>query len=126
MGIEPRWWFARDDRRDYLTGHFAGVYGMSGKYDLQWDTKLCYQGEFWSAGLTYGYALPVSRWMNMEFSVSTGFLRTDYRHYQPDPGYEHLFRDKYNVGTVSWFGPTKLKVSLVIPIGKDSHKVNKN
>ena len=68
----------------------------------------------------------VSRWMNMEFSVSAGFLRTDYRHYQPDPGYEHLFRDKYNVGTVSWFGPTKLKVSLVIPIGKDSHKVNKN
>ena len=62
----------------------------------------------------------------MEFSVSAGFLRTDYRHYQPDPGYEHLFRDKYNVGTVSWFGPTKLKVSLVIPIGKDSHKVNKN
>ena len=28
MGIEPRWWFARDDRRDYLTGHFAGVYGI--------------------------------------------------------------------------------------------------
>lgn len=121
MGIEPRWWFAHDDRKDYLTGHFAGVYGMSGKYDLQWDTKLCYQGEFWSAGLTYGYALPVSRWMNMEFSVSAGFQRTDYRHYQPDPGYGHLFRDKYNVGTVSWFGPTKLKVSLVIPIGKDSH-----
>ena len=122
MGIEPRWWFARDDRKDYLTGHFAGLYGMSGKYDLQWDTKMCYQGEFWSAGLTYGYALPVTRWMNMEFSVSAGFLRTDYRHYQPDPGYEHLFRDKYNVGTTTWFGPTKLKVSLVIPIGKDSHK----
>ena len=122
MGVEPRWWFARDDRKDYLTGHFAGLYGMSGKYDLQWDTKMCYQGEFWSAGLTYGYALPVTRWMNMEFSVSAGFLRTDYRHYQPDPGYEHLFRDKYNVGTTTWFGPTKLKVSLVIPIGKDSHK----
>ena len=122
MGIEPRWWFVRDDRRDYMTGHFVGVYGMSGKYDLQWDTKLCYQGEFWSTGLTYGYALPVCRWMNMEFSVSAGYLRTDYRHYQPDPGYEHLFRDKFNVGTTTWFGPTKLKVSLVIPIGKDSHK----
>lgn len=122
MGVEPRWWFARDDRRDYLTGHFAGVYGMSGKYDLQWDTKLCYQGEFWSAGLTYGYALPVCDWMNMEFSVSAGYLRTDYRHYQPGTDYEHLFRDKYNVGTTTWFGPTKLKVSLVIPIGKDSHK----
>ena len=122
MGVELRWWFSRDDRRDYLTGHFVGAYGMSGKYDLQWNTKLCYQGEFWSAGLTYGYALPVCDWMNMEFSVSAGYLRTDYRHYQPDPGYEHLFRDKYNVGTTTWLGPTKLKVSLVIPIGKDSHK----
>lgn len=125
MGVEPRWWFKRDERRDYLTGHFAGVYGMSGKYDLQWDTKLCYQGEFWSAGLTYGYAMPVCKWMNMEFSVSAGYFRTDYRHYQPDPGYEHLYRDKYKVGTTQWFGPTKLKVSLVIPIGKDSHTVNK-
>lgn len=125
MGVEPRWWFKRDDRRDYLTGHFAGAYGMSGKYDLQWDTKLCYQGEFWSAGLTYGYAMPVCKWMNMEFSVSAGYLRTDYRHYQPDQDYEHLYRDKFKVGTTTWFGPTKLKVSLVIPIGKDSHKVNK-
>ena len=125
MGVEPRWWFRRDDRRDYLTGHFAGAYGMSGKYDLQWDTKMCYQGEFWSTGLTYGYAMPVCKWMNMEFSVSAGYLRTDYRHYQPDQDYEHLYRDKYKVGTTTWFGPTKLKVSLVIPIGKDSHKVNK-
>lgn len=121
MGVEPRWWFKRDDRRDYLSGHFAGAYGMSGKYDLQWDTKLCYQGEFWSAGLTYGYAMPVCKWMNMEFSASVGYLRTDYRHYQPDSGYDHLYRDKYKVGTASWIGPTKLKVSLVIPVGKVSH-----
>lgn len=121
MGVEPRWWFRRDNRRDYLSGHFAGVYGMSGKYDLQWDTKLCYQGEFWSAGLTYGYAMPVCKWMNMEFSASVGYLRSDYRHYQPDSGYDHLYRDKYNAGTASWFGPTKLKVSLVIPVGKVSH-----
>lgn len=125
MGVEPRWWFKRDDRRDYLTGHFAGAYGMSGKYDLQWDTKLCYQGEFWSAGLTYGYAMSVCKWMNMEFSVSAGYLSTDYRHYQPDQGYNHLYRDKYNVGVTSWFGPTKVKVSMVIPVGRNSHYVKR-
>ena len=43
MGIEPRWWFARTDVRDRLSGHFLGVYGMSGKYDLQWDTKFCWR-----------------------------------------------------------------------------------
>lgn len=121
MGIEPRWWFRRTDRRDWLSGHFAGVYAMSGKYDLQWKTTPCYQGEYWSAGLTYGYAVPLCRWLNMEFSISAGYVRSDYRHYQPDEGYDHLFRDKYDVGTRSWFGPTKLKVSLVLPLGRDSH-----
>ena len=57
----------------------------------------------------------------MEFSVSAGFLRSAYRHYQPDDGYDHLFRDYYNAGRVSWFGPTKAKISLVIPLGRDSH-----
>ena len=60
--------------------------------------------------------------MNMEISISAGFLRSDYRHYQPDPNYEHLYSDKYKTGVFSWFGPTKAKISLVIPIGKDSHK----
>lgn len=125
MGIEPRWWFRRTDKKDWLTGHFAGVYAMSGKYDLQWKTTPCYQGEYWSAGLTYGYALPLCKWLNMEFSVSAGYIRSDYRHYQPDEGYDHLFRDKYDVGTRSWFGPTKLKVSLVLPLGRDSHNAER-
>ena len=121
MGLEPRWWFVRNDKKDYLSGHFAGVYGMSGKYDFQWDTAICYQGEFWSVGLTYGYALPICKWLNMEFSISAGFLQSDYRHYQPDEAYEHLYRDRSKIGKISWFGPTKAKISLVIPIGKDSH-----
>ena len=98
---------------------------MSGKYDFQWEKELCYQGEYWSAGITYGYALPICKWANMEFSISAGYLYSDYRHYQPDDGWEHLFRDYYNAGKVRWIGPTKAKISLVIPIGRDSH-VRKN
>lgn len=126
MGVEPRWWFIRDERRDYLTGHFLGVYGMSGKYDLQWDTRLCYQGEFWSAGLSYGYALPLGRRTNLEFSLSIGYLRSGYRHYQPDEDYEHLYRDYPGSGKVTWVGPTKAKISLVIPLGRDSHTGRKD
>ncbi len=121
MGVEPRWWFARTDKKDYLSGHFVGAYGMSGKYDFQNDTDICYQGEFWSAGLTYGYAVPICKWLNMEFSISAGYLRTDYRHYQPDEAYEHLYRDHYKIGKTSWLGPTKAKISLVLPLGRDSH-----
>ena len=116
MGIEPRWWFKRNYERDRLAGHFAGVYAMSAKYDFQWDFKGCYQGEYWSAGLTYGYAMPLCKWLNMEFSVSVGYLRGPYRHYVPSDGYEVLWRDKYLTGTFSYFGLTKAKISLVVPI----------
>ncbi len=116
MGIEPRWWFAPTARRDKLSGHFLGAYAMSSKYDFQRDTRYCYQGEYWSAGLTYGYSLPIGKWLNMEFSLSAGFLQSDYRHYRPDSAYEHLYRDPYKTGKYSWFGPTKAKVSLVVPI----------
>ncbi len=62
----------------------------------------------------------------MEFSVCRRLPSHGLPPLPADPGLRRLFRDKYNVGTVSWFGPTNFKVSLVIPIGKDSHKVNKN
>ena len=116
IGIEPRWWFARTDARDRLSGHFLGLYGMSGKYDLQWDTKFCWQGEFWSAGLTYGFAFPLAEWCNLELSASAGFLRSDWRHYEPGEDYGQLYRDPFNTGVLSYFGPTKLKASLVVPI----------
>ena len=109
MGIEPRWWFLKSDRRD-------GVYGMSAKYDFQWDYKACYQGEYWSAGVTYGYAMPICKWLNMEFSLSAGYVSSPYRHYFPDEDYDVLWRDKYKTGVFHYFGPTKAKVSLVVPL----------
>lgn len=116
MGVEPRWWFKKSDSRDRLAGHFAGVYAMSAKYDFQWDYEACYQGEYWSAGLTYGFAKPICKWLNMEFSASVGYLRGPYRHYFPSEDYEVLWRDRYVTGTFNYFGLTKAKISLVIPI----------
>jgi len=116
MGVEPRYWFARSFKRDKLDGHFVGFYGMSSRYDFQNDRNICYQGEYWSVGLTYGYALPIGKVFNLEFSLSAGYLNTDYRHYQPGQEYDNLYRDPYKVGTLSYWGPTKAKISLVLPI----------
>ena len=116
MGAEGRYWFSNNAYHSQkLKGHFAGIYGMSGKYDFQYDTDLCYQGEFWSAGITYGYSKRISKLFNLEFSASVGFLSSAYRHYFPSDGYEVLYRDEEE-GRVSYWGPTKLKVSLVMPI----------
>ena len=131
MGIEGRIWLkAWDVRgREKLRGLFAGIYGMSGKYDFQFDRKINYQGEFWSVGATIGYSMPLGRkeWGNLEFSVSDGYLKSPYRHYYPTEDYSKLLRDRGNQGTLySYFVyPTKAKVSLVIPIpGKKKKEAN--
>lgn len=120
IGIEGRFWFRRWDPRgtEKLRGLFVGPYVMSSKYDFQLDRKLNYQGEYWSAGVSAGYSIPLGRkkWGNMEFSLSAGVMQTDYRHYLPTDSYDKLIRDRYRVGKATYFGPTKAKVSLVIPI----------
>ena len=62
--------------------------------------------------------MPLGRkkWGNLEFSLGLGYLRSEYRHYQPMESYSNLIRDPFDVGTVHYFGPTKAKISLVIPI----------
>ena len=122
MGAEARVWLKAWDARsrEKLRGWFAGVYAMSGKFDFQFDKKLNYQGEFWSAGATLGYTTTLGRkeWGNLEFSISDGYLEAPYRHYYPTDDYSKLMRDKSEQGTLySYFiYPTKAKVSLVIPI----------
>lgn len=120
MGAEVRYWFKPWDPRgkEKLRGWFTGLYGMSSKYDFQNDRKVNYQGEYWSAGLSGGYSLPLGRkkWGNLELSLGLGFLKSGYRHYQPSENYDKLIHDRPNDGTVQYFGPTKAKISLVIPI----------
>ena len=117
IGIEGRYWLRENRYHAHkLQGYFAGLYAMSSKYDFQWDRKGCYQGEYWSAGLTLGYAMPLSKRFNLEFALSVGYLSTDYRHYQPADDYGSLIRNPEKDGKSSYFGPTKLKVSLVWPL----------
>ena len=116
MGIEGRYWFNKCRQPDLLRGHFGGVYVMSAKYDLQYRRDFNYQGEYWSAGLTYGYSMPIGKYFNLEFSASFGYASIAYRHYNPSQGWGELVRDPYKWGRKGYFGPTKLEVSLVLPL----------
>lgn len=120
MGIEPRYWFKPWETigTEKLRGFFVGPYAMSGKYDFQNDRKFNYQGEFWSAGVSGGFSMPIGRrkLATLEFSAALGYMRSDYRHYMPATDYSLLIRDPYDVGTVNYYGPTKAKISLVLPI----------
>ena len=120
MGVEGRYWFRPWNPRgtNKLRGWFAGLYGMSSKYDFQYDRDVNWQGEYWSAGVSGGYSMPLGRkkWGNLEFSIGLGYLNTQFRHYQPTDSYDKLIHDRYRDGQASYVGPTKAKISLVIPI----------
>ena len=120
--LEGRYWlgpkFSKQEKslgtHNPLTGWFLGLYSSMGKYDLEWNKK-GYQGEIYlSTGLTVGYVQPLSRNFNLEFSLSAGYLQSDYRYYkacQDAMGDWHLI--KQYPGSFNWIGPTKAKVSLI-------------
>lgn len=124
IGGEARWWFrpmprpATDRRiiRDRLVGWYVGLYGLSGKWDFERRRDICYQGEFWSTGLTVGYSMPIGRRLNLEFSLAAGYASIPYRGYTPTDDYEILLRDPDNHGRWHYFGPTRAEVTLSIPI----------
>ena len=124
FGGEFRWWFKprtqpatpKRVQRDALVGHFLGLYGMGGKFDFQLNRNLCYQGEFFSAGLTYGYSMPIAKRLNLEFSISAGYARIPYRHYIPTEDWSLLIRDRNKTGVWHYFGPTKVEIALSVPL----------
>lgn len=130
LGAEARWWVKPEPRpqkgkrrvRDKLMGPFVGLYAESGKWDFELGRKICYQGEHWSAGLSFGYAMPIGRYLNMEYSLSVGYASIPYRKFTPSKDYEILWRNPEKVGRWSYFGPTKAQVSLVLPIMAKSRK----
>lgn len=125
FGGEARWWFLPNTveesekriERDALLGHFAGLYAWGGLGDIQIGRNFgCSQFDFWSVGLTYGYAMPISKYLNLEFSLSVGYANIPYQCYTPSDDWEVLIRDPYKAGRLHYFGPTKAEVSLVFPI----------
>ena len=123
--LETRYWFGNRDERPHLTGWFAGIYGGGGYYDIEWGSK-GYQGEFYiSTGLTGGYAHTIGKKGNfrMEYSLGAGYFKTNYREYNPIFGNDdqwHLIRQRN--GNFSWIGPTRLKVSLVWLLSRNTSK----
>ena len=130
LGTELRYWFIPEHRGDNvlgnnLLGHFLGAHVWSGDGDLQWDRFGCYQFSFWSAGLTYGFAIPVGKRFHMEFSLSGGYASIPYQHYIPTDDWQILIKDRNNAGRLHYWGPTKAEVSLVIPITRTVNRTRR-
>lgn len=110
---EYRYWID-----DTSKGHFVGVNGGWGKYNFRTTSQDVHgtgdQGYAYGGGILYGYALPVTRFFNVEFAIGVGYLRVDNVEYikYKKPNGERVFlhnRDRHT----NYVGPTKGSISLV-------------
>ena len=118
-----RRWFGRRAEEKPLTGHHLGVYGSMFTYDFENGGRGYMGGQpggtildraLWSAGIEYGYSLPVARRLNLDFSLGLGWIGGQYHEYLPmDDCYVWQSTSRFD-----YFGPTRLEVSLVWLLGR--------
>lgn len=107
---EARYWIDRP-----MKGHFFGVHLHAGVFNVSLDNKNRYQSEkgFHGAGISYGYAMPLSRRWSMEFTVGVGYAFTKYCTYYNVPNGIRYEKDL----PYHYWGLTKLGLNFVYRFG---------
>lgn len=105
-----------------LSGHHLGVYGQAYTYDFEFGSTghmgglpggTIWDRANWGAGVEYGYSIPISRCLNVDFSIGAGYTSGTYEEYAPiDNHYVWQATRKRQ-----WFGPAKAEISFVWLIG---------
>lgn len=123
-GLEVRKWLGNKERTP-LTGHHLGIYGMAGTYDVRFNNKTGYLSNMsYSAGLSYGYAMPIARRLNLEFGIAAGYLGGKYKTYGEYDEYYGVFPKKEDK-KMHYFGLTKARISLVWLIGSGKNETKR-
>lgn len=107
---EARYWLDRP-----MKGHFFGVHLHAGVFNVSLDDKNRYQSEkgFHGAGISYGYAMPLSRRWSMEFTIGVGYAFTKYCTYYNVPNGIRYEKDL----PYHYWGLTKLGLNFVYRFG---------
>ena len=110
-----RKYFGRRAKESPFTGHHIGAYGLAMTYDVEWGGR-GYQAARWGfgGGLEYGYSFPISKSLNLDFSIGAGYQDGEYKVYDPIDGH-YVWQGTY---LRHWWGPTKAEISLVWVVGR--------
>lgn len=121
-----RWWFGETSHRRRFTGHHIGIYGGVSTYDFEFGGKGYLGGKpggtLWDqpniiAGVEYGYSLPISSRLNLDFSAGLGYYGGTCYEYIP-MGNIYLWQSTIKR---RWYGPTRAAISLVWLLGNTSN-----
>ncbi|MDR2911881.1 MAG: DUF3575 domain-containing protein [Alistipes sp.] len=115
---ELKYWLGEE-----FVGHYFGAHGQFSEFDAGLF-RLRYEGQYWGAGLSYGYSMPIADCWHLDFSLGLGW-----KHWEGsapggrlDPYYragasdwdDKEFRGKPLPGDT--FGFTKVSASVVFII----------
>ncbi len=131
-GIElnVRKYFGNQAAEKTFTGHHLGLNGQALTYDFETGGRGYMAGSpggtifdkaNYTIGLEYGYALPIGRKLNLDFSLGVGYMGGEYHEYLP--------LDECNVWQNTkkrhWLGPVKAEISLMWLIGCSNYRRKK-
>lgn len=120
--IAVRKWLGSAAEKKPLTGHHLGLYAGVFTYDFElggtgymggrpghslWDRCM------FTAGIEYGYSLPIARRLNLDFTIGLGYVTGKVVKYHPSNKF-YVWDSTKRIHTVM---PTKLEISLVWLIG---------
>lgn len=121
--VSARYWFGAASEDKPLIGHHAGIYIGAFTFDVEWGGTGYMggrpEGTIWdrcilNVGAEYGYSLPISRHLNIDFTIGVGYLGGLVDKYYPEDG-RYIIEERRRR---HWVGPTKAEVSLVWLLGR--------
>ena len=130
-----KFWFGRAAKEKPLTGHHIGIYGQILNYDLNFanildNGNLGRITKDWSygGGISYGYSVPISRKLNLDFGLSVGYLYSLYDEYLPVEMPDRIHYVWQATKRNHYIGLTNFDFTLVWQLGVDNYnrKFDKN
>ncbi len=115
MMIQPelRYWLC-----DKFNGHFFGIHLMAGVYNTMGIKPLVplwsdmkthhYKGDFYGAGLSYGYHYILSRHWSAEATLGFGYAYVNYKKYECKDCPKRIEKSNKN-----YLGPSKAALNLI-------------
>ncbi len=112
-----RKYFGKKAAEKPLTGHHLGIYFQGFTYDFELGGRGYLSNFSYGVGLGYGYSLPITKRINLDFSLGLGFIGGEYKVYDPDDGC-YVWKETRQR---RWIGPSKADISLVWLIGRGNY-----
>lgn len=118
IAAEQRIWLNNNGiNRGGFMGFYTGIYGATGEFDIlqQSSENLGYTGDYYGAGVSVGFALPLfSKRLALEIGARGGYRIDNWESYEADNG-SYYFVDS---GTQKGFKLQGLRLSIMYRFGK--------